>query len=406
MILHICDFSTEVLLHIFQYCDVYDLCRLRRSCKRFNRIILQHRNINENKILVTNQKKYPIRYRSLILLDPFEKWRISHNWKTGRYKTITLLKQDKKFMPWLVLDNTFLWLSQGIHIKAYKRTSNRGVAVRVPHYILSDGNQNDIVKFSCKDNYIISGQRNGGVWLWSKKEERLIINIPQCHESDITCVDVLNDIFITGSHDKLFKIWPLQLDTKDLEPLYVKNLSDRIWSLGICPTRKSLAIGSAGCNNIPPFHIFDLERCQPVISRGHTFIKGSGILDLHWENDKTILTCGYDGYLRKWDIRTGECEQKWEDPHDSALYCLASDDLYTVVTGANLFGRVVLWDQRLRNYIQMYYTCNNSNLNRSSPVYSISFDGCQLFTALDSYVKCLDFSSLKCREIKNYSNIF
>lgn len=89
------------------------------------------------------------------------------------------------------------------------------------------------------------------------------------------------------------------------------------------------------------------------MSRGHNFIKGSGILDLHWENASTLLTCGYDGYLRKWDMRTGECEQKWGDPHDSALYCLASDDLYTVVTGANVFGRVVLWDQRLKNYIQV-----------------------------------------------------
>lgn len=180
-------------------------------------------------------------------------------------------------MPCLVLDNQFLWLSQGAHIKAYKRIPNRGVNVRVPYYILSDDNQSDIVKFVCKDNYIISGQRytnppcakvnvktlffrNGDVRLWSKIQQRLILNVPQCHESDITCVDVSNDIFVTGSHDKLFKIWPLHLDSEDLDPICITNLSDRIWSLGICPSRKYLAIGSAGYNNIPPFHIFDLER--------------------------------------------------------------------------------------------------------------------------------------------------
>lgn len=86
----------------------------------------------------------------------------------------------------------------------------------------------------------------------------------------------------------------------------------------------------------------------------HTLVNGAGILDVHWENDNIIMSCGYDTYLRKVDLRTGDCVQIWEDPHDSALYCIASDDMYSILVGTISYGRVVLWDQRVHTkYVQV-----------------------------------------------------
>lgn len=35
----------------------------------------------------------------------------------------------------------------------------------------------------------------------------------------------------------------------------------------------------------------------------HNFKRGAGILDMVWEDPHTLLTCGYDTCVRKWDMR-------------------------------------------------------------------------------------------------------
>lgn len=35
----------------------------------------------------------------------------------------------------------------------------------------------------------------------------------------------------------------------------------------------------------------------------HNWRRGAGILDMVWDNPHTLLTCGYDTYIRKWDMR-------------------------------------------------------------------------------------------------------
>jgi hypothetical protein len=36
----------------------------------------------------------------------------------------------------------------------------------------------------------------------------------------------------------------------------------------------------------------------------------------------------------------------WDDPYDSTIYSIASDNLYTIVCGVGVNGRVLLWDKR------------------------------------------------------------
>lgn len=38
----------------------------------------------------------------------------------------------------------------------------------------------------------------------------------------------------------------------------------------------------------------------------------------------------------------------WEDPYDSIIYSIASDNLYTMMCGMGVNGRIHLWDKRHR----------------------------------------------------------
>lgn len=79
-----------------------------------------------------------------------------------------------------------------------------------------------------------------------------------------------------------------------------------------------------------------------------------GMLDMKWENSNSLLTCGYDGYIHKWDMRDYRTPVfSLEDPFNEALYCMETDDNWTVLSGAQLFGRVGLWDIRKLAYMQV-----------------------------------------------------
>jgi len=41
----------------------------------------------------------------------------------------------------------------------------------------------------------------------------------------------------------------------------------------------------------------------------------------------------------------------WDDPYDSIIYSIASDNLYTLVCGVSVNGRILLWDKRRRRNI-------------------------------------------------------
>lgn len=122
----------------------------------------------------------------------------------------------------------------------------------------------------------------------------------------------------------------------------------------------------------------------------HNWRNGAGILDIVWEDPHTILSCGYDTYIRKWDLRCGKCVTSWADPTNATLYCISSDHNYTMITGTQYNCMAVLWDQRQREYMQLYFMkCPGSH--DKSPIYSLDFDSTYLYCATDRYLVELDF---------------
>lgn len=43
---------------------------------------------------------------------------------------------------------------------------------------------------------------------------------------------------------------------------------------------------------------------QLITHLGSDFPPGAGVLDVMYESPSTLLSCGYDTYVRYWDLRT------------------------------------------------------------------------------------------------------
>lgn len=67
---------------------------------------------------------------------------------------------------------------------------------------------------------------------------------------------------------------------------------------------------------------------------------GAGVLDMQFEDEHTLLTCGYDTYVRMWDLRTN----KWYDM--TCPFILLQTTCYILLT--SLFkSKLISWLKNL-----------------------------------------------------------
>ncbi|XP_071443152.1 F-box/WD repeat-containing protein 4 isoform X3 [Hetaerina americana] len=341
---------TDVLLCIFKFCELKLLGRMSQVCKRFYGIINEDYVWIERakNVLVTNQISETIRNRSLTTLSLKEKCRIYYNWKNGKYKENIYLRQRVKYMPKLVLERRILWISRGKSILAYKRGQDHCLSRR-PEIVL-EGRQEDVCHFVKYENLIISGERYGALVGWSATTGEKTFELKNGHSSDVNSVDYVGCLAVSGSRDETVKVWNIS-DPSTCEECFSIDIGDRVCSVALSPNADVFCCGSAGLYKISPLHIFD----------------SSSVL---------------------YASRIGRCVSLWEDPHDSAIYSLASDNHNTFLSGLSQHGRIQLWDKRKRNSVQTYF----SKTRWSSPVYGMVFDPSHLFAALDQSLNVLDFT--------------
>ncbi|XP_011312353.1 F-box/WD repeat-containing protein 4 [Fopius arisanus] len=389
---------TELLLHIFDCCNVSDLITLSLVCKRFHSIV-EDDNLwirESRRPLVTNQCSKRFRDRCNPWLPLSKKGRVSYNWQSGKYERVIIYTDRVNTIPWIQLTEDILWWSGGDRLYGYHRgrikPNRRYNDFRKSCLFAWDNIPSDICKFVVRDEYVVSGHRDGRIWFWVKEEGQqghFNFGIEEAHASSVTAIDEIPEAVISGAEDGTVKIWPQPSEIYDIRPISSFNIYDRIWSLGADPGKTLFAVGSSGTNAGPPLRIFDIECSKEKIALSHNWRYGAGVLDLSWESSQCLLSCGYDTYIRKWDLRIGTCVASWADPTDATIYCISSDFKHTMITGTQYNGKAVLWDQRLPRYVQLYFM---NNRRPSSPVYSISFDSTHLVGATDRQLIQFTFS--------------
>ncbi|XP_038847782.1 F-box/WD repeat-containing protein 4-like [Salvelinus namaycush] len=118
------------------------------------------------------------------------------------------------------------------------------------------------------------------------------------HKQKVNCLGCIGGLMVCGSRDRTARIWALSSNC----PGGTIPMNDKVWSVAISST----------------------QRCELLCCLGSEFQWDAGVLDIVYESPFQQLTCGYDTYIRSWDLRLSprKCVMEWEEPHDSALYCI------------------------------------------------------------------------------------
>lgn len=295
-------------------------------------------------------------------------------------------------MPWLSIESSYLWCTQGNILNKYERFKNGRIDSKNPVLSLQ-AHRDDIFRFNIKSHIALAASFDGSIFIWNKFDGKLLSSKLNGHQSDINSIDCFHEkVVITGSKDTTCRIWTLREKEDASFDLVMKtsiDVDDRVWCVAANEWNNLAVIGSAGYGMVGPLYLYDVERCKFLGQLRENHRLGAGVLHVVCENESTIISCGYDTNIRIWDLRQngGKCVLKWEDPHDSVVYCMATDLNVTVISGTSRYGLVRLWDKRVyQKCMQMYYVGKEN-----SPVYSLDFDPCHLYVALDRSINLLDF---------------
>eukprot|EP00112_Aurelia_sp_Birch-Aquarium-sp1_P006495 Seg1716.18 transcript_id=Seg1716.18/GoldUCD/mRNA.D3Y31 product="F-box/WD repeat-containing protein 4" protein_id=Seg1716.18/GoldUCD/D3Y31 len=334
------------------------------------------------------------RYKNGGIQDSWkEVYRFGEQWKNGTLKpTRPLLFRQPYLMPWLQMNSQedILMTSQGTEICSYS----------IPKLSKIHGNQeqclsrlrghtDDVVRFIKHGSYVYSASLDKTVRIWAVGRKSRCMGVLHGHSNGVYCVDAERNVVISGSRDCTLKIWS-KFDHTCLVTIPTEDLPR---SLCLTGYKSQFLVGMAAHNrHHGALRVYDLNRGRMLYgmtSNGSEKERlGAGILQLKMEDAHTVLTCGYDTTLRLWDLRTRRCVRSWMDPHDNAIFCMESNRDWMLLSGANRFGLVRLWDKRMSAPIRSFYTASKGN---GSPVYSLKYSQDGLFVAISSGIQILNF---------------
>jgi len=398
--LNLASLPTDTLLIIFSFCGPELWPVISQVCHRFYVILGPNSFLWEQisrTLLIVNQASHIFQSKLYGSLSGREKCRIYKNWRKGAcvVKPIATIV-ERHLLPWLILECDLLWIGAGSHIRAYARTPPATFSYK-PHVSKNSprgcrpllnlvSSSGDVGRFVVKDGIVVAGDTDGSLLVWRASSGKLQFKVPQCHSSEISSVGLHKNLIVSGSRDRTVKVW--QYSWRNLREVHEINVEDRVLSLDIDPSGSVLCTGTGGHFNVAPSQLYDLSTGALISRLRKHFRDGEGVYDVHFESPNEVLTADFNSALRLWDLRTETNVCVWEDPHDSAVNCIASDNNVTMMTATATHGGIRLWDKRQRRCAQLYFV----RPDLRSPVYSLDFDSSELFAALDTSVLGLDFS--------------
>ncbi|XP_061601480.1 F-box/WD repeat-containing protein 4 isoform X1 [Cololabis saira] len=373
----------DVLYHILSYLDYKSLSRLSQVCKIINRFV--SRDVVWRKI-AKQFLNTGITWNGTDIYPHIplkQRIRTAQNWYDGVCRRSISVRWKTKLLPWLQLDQDILFLSQASNIGAY----NLHKASKKPQqsaFKIYSGHKGDVCRFVITDSHLISGGSDGKILIHSRGSDMTLGLFG--HGQEVNCLDCKDELIISGSRDRTARIWTLtSSSSRATIPMF-----DRVWSVAISPTGSSFATGTSCCENSSPIRIWDVERSACVCRLGTEFRRGAGVLDIVFESPFQLFTCGYDTFIRLWDLRLSpqKCVREWEEPHDSTLYCIQTDKNHMIASGSSYYGVVRLWDKRQTKCLQFFQLSSDPV---SSPVYCLRFSSSHLYAALATALHSLDF---------------
>ncbi|XP_041065567.1 F-box/WD repeat-containing protein 4 isoform X2 [Carcharodon carcharias] len=329
----------DILLLLFSYSDTQALGRLSQVCRKFHSLISRDTLWRRIAKVSLNTGITRLGRDTFPQIALKERVKFSQNWKRGRCHQEILLRWKYSLLPWLQLDDQWLYLSQAADIRAYPLRQN-GVSFQRRPISVYTGHRDDVCRFVVSESHIISGGGDGKIIVCNTCNS--FYAAYSAHDQEVNCIDSRGHVIVSGSRDKTARIWSLcshQLG----ECLHTIRTDDRVWSVAINPTLSSVMTGTACCGHASPLRIWDLQR-------------------------RSVM--------------------EWEEPHDCALYCLQSDGNFMIASGSSRYGVVRLWDKRQTKSLQVFFLSSPS----SSPVYCLRFTTSHLYTALAHALYMLDFT--------------
>lgn len=376
----------DVLYLVLSFLDCRSLCRLAQVCRRSQQFTFRDavwRRIAKDFINTGMTRLGLDLYPGIPLKD---RVKVSQNWSRGVCRKDVLLKWKINLLPWIQLDDDVLYLSQAADIGAYHLRGAEGGRFQHNRLGVFSGHEEDVCRFTLTDAHLVSAGGDGKIIVHDRKSDESVAFY--AHEQEVNCIDCKGDLIISGSRDRTAKLWALTPKPFGRR-LHTIPTDDRVWSVAISPSLSTFVTGTACCEDFEPLRIWDTERCHLVSCLGSGFRRGAGVLDIVYESPFQLLTCGYDTFIRYWDLRvcSSKCVMEWEEPHDSALYCIKTDKNHMIASGSSYYGVVRLWDKRQTRCLQMFQLTSTT----SSPVYSLCFNTTHLYAALSSALCSLDF---------------
>jgi len=383
----ILDLPEDVVYVLLSYCDLRSLGRLAQVCRVFHFLVKQDLVWVRLRRRLTCVKDYTKSSRHPDDISVAEQCRIAINWAQGKCRDKRLIHHRVKQLPWLQLTDQNLWISYSNIVKCY--TKKRDGRLQEHSHKTIRGQSGDVTKFVVRDGVLVSGSRDGSIQSHCCETGNRISKLKHCHTSDIHSVDFHTDVIVSGSRDATVKLWRMQDDSCGNALLHDISAEDRVWSVAMNPNGGTFIMGTAGINHVPPLRVWDTATAQLLGALGCRYKYGAGVLDIQFESPNTLLSCGYDTYVRMWDLRASynHCVMMWEEPFDSTIYCVKSDNDQTFVSGTARHGMARLWDKRAVNPVKCYYVGKTN-----SPVYSLAFDPKRLYVALDKGINLVDYS--------------
>ncbi|EGC32439.1 hypothetical protein DICPUDRAFT_57126 [Dictyostelium purpureum] len=194
-----------------------------------------------------------------------------------------------------------------------------------------------------KDDIMVTGSLDNSIRLWDLGQGKSKgILTTRAHNFDVFCLQMVDNTIISGSSDSTVKVWNIQDILNDnepeapLTPEEEDELMDPFFhqSCVTCLQVYDNILMSGGSDKV--VRVWDLNTSQPIqVVQGHN----EGIRALQFKGN--VLVTGSDDMTCKlWDLRSKSCNISTLRGHNGAIRCLQWDGT-TLITGSN--DQTVRW---------------------------------------------------------------